>query len=251
MTKADVLEEILHWIETRQRHATPIVEDVCVGVFWSVVRTSHSAGMASSPVPRAPVGADSPVSGAGELTGGATIDLARLARSESAIERAVGLAALNALLAAHLQGTTSDNARDLLLDRGKGRCVAMIGRFPFVARLQPGCEKLWVFEQEGTRRAGEYSAEDLEEVIPQADVVAVSAATLVNGTLPSILEWTRPESFLMMMGPSTPLCPYLFEAGFDVLCGTVIEDPDAVIRAASQGAVTGQITGVRRVCLWG
>ena len=42
----------------------------------------------------------------------------------------------------------------------------------------------------------------------------------------------------------------LFALGFDALCGTVVEDDEAVVRAVSQGAVTGQIRGVRRVCLF-
>jgi uncharacterized protein (DUF4213/DUF364 family) len=54
----------------------------------------------------------------------------------------------------------------------------------------------------------------------------------------------------MMLGPSTPLTPALFDFGFDILCGTVIEDPDKVLKAVGEGAVTSQITGVRRVSRW-
>jgi uncharacterized protein (DUF4213/DUF364 family) len=54
----------------------------------------------------------------------------------------------------------------------------------------------------------------------------------------------------MMLGPSTPLTPRLFDFGFNVLCGTIVDDPRSVLLAVSQGAVTSQITGVRRVCLW-
>ena len=83
-----------------------------------------------------------------------------------------------------------------------------------------------------------------------ADVVAVTATALLNRTLPSILEPVRADAFVMMLGPSTPLTPALFDFGFDILCGTVIEDPEKVVRAVEQGAVTSQITGVRRVSLW-
>jgi uncharacterized protein (DUF4213/DUF364 family) len=65
-----------------------------------------------------------------------------------------------------------------------------------------------------------------------------------------VLASVRPDAFLMMLGPSTPLTPALFNFGFDILCGTLIEDPSTVLKAVGEGAVTSQITGVRRVSLW-
>jgi hypothetical protein len=88
------------------------------------------------------------------------------------------------------------------------------------------------------------------QLLPQADVVAVTATTLLNRTLPGILAGVRSDAFVMLLGPSTPLTPALFRFGFDVLCGTVVDEPETVLRAVEQGAVTSQITGVRRVCLW-
>ena len=90
----------------------------------------------------------------------------------------------------------------------------------------------------------------MDQLLPQADVVAVTATTLLNRTLPTVLAGVRGDAFVMLLGPSTPLTPVLFQFGFDVLCGTVVDDADAVFRAVEQGAVTSQITGVRRVCLW-
>jgi uncharacterized protein (DUF4213/DUF364 family) len=90
----------------------------------------------------------------------------------------------------------------------------------------------------------------LDELLPQADVVAVTSTTIINRTLPEILDRLRPDAFVLMLGPSTPLAPRLFDLGVDLLCGTVIVDPQAVMLAVSQGAVTRQITGVRRVSLW-
>ena len=62
--------------------------------------------------------------------------------------------------------------------------------------------------------------------------------------------WVRDDAFVMLLGPSTPLTPALHRFGIDVLCGTLVDEPESVTRAIEQGAVTSQITGVRRVCLW-
>ena len=126
----------------------------------------------------------------------------------------------------------------------------MIGRFPFADQLRETCDQLWIFERGLNRRREDFGEDAMEQLLPQAEVVAVTATTLLNRTLPAVLACVRPDAFVMLLGPGTPLTPALFQFGFDVLCGTVVDEPEAVVRAVEQGAVTPQITGVRRVCLW-
>jgi uncharacterized protein (DUF4213/DUF364 family) len=126
----------------------------------------------------------------------------------------------------------------------------MIGHFPFADGLREDCGELWIFERGHNRQQDDLGEEAMVQLLPQADVVAVTATTLLNRTLPSVLAGVRSDAFVMLLGPSTPMTPVLFRFGFDVLCGTVVDDPRAVLRAVEQGAVTSQITGVRRVCLW-
>ena len=224
--------------------------DVRVGSFWVVVRTGLGAGMASVLRSEDHLHGSQPIRAAGELHQRTPHELTGLLLSDSPPESAVGLAAANALL-----GPTAENLRDekavaILRERGRGQKVAMIGRFPFADTLREDCDQLWVFERGLNRRQEDFGEDAMEQLLPQADVVAVTATTLLNQTLPTILAGVRPDAFVMFLGPSTPLTPALFRFGFDVLCGTVVDDPDAVLRAVEQGAVTSQITGVRRVCLW-
>jgi uncharacterized protein (DUF4213/DUF364 family) len=224
--------------------------DLRVGSFWVVVRTSLGTGMASVLRSEDHLHGSQPISAAGELHRRTPLELTGLLRSDSPPESAVGLAAANALL-----GPTAENLRDekavaILRERGRGHKVAMIGRFPFADRLREDCDQLWIFERGLSRRQGDLGEEAMDQLLPQADVVAVTATTLLNQTLPTVLAGVRPDAFVMLLGPSTPLTPALFRFGFDVLCGTVVDDPERVLRAVEQGAVTSQITGVRRVCLW-
>lgn len=224
--------------------------DLRVGPFWVVVQTSLGAGMASAMRSEDHLHGSKPISAAGELHQRTPRELAGLLRSNSPPESAIGLAAVNALLGSMVEDLREEKAVAILRERGRGRKVAMIGHFPFANALREDCDELWVFERGLNRQQEDLGEEAMEQLLPHADVVAVTATTLLNQTLPAVLSGVRPDAFVMLLGPSTPLTPALFEFGFDVLCGTVVVDPEAVFRAVEQGAVTSQITGVRRVCLW-
>lgn len=229
--------------------ATDLI-DIRVGPFWVVVHTTLGAGMASTLSSEAHLHGSKPVGAAGELHRRTPLELAGLLRSESPPESAIGLAAANALLAPTVAGLHEEKAVAILRQRGRGRKVAMVGHFPFAEHLRDDCGQLWIFERGLNRRQDDLGEEAMERLLPQADVVAVTATTLLNRTLPSVLAGIRSDAFVMLLGPSTPLTPALFRFGFDVLCGTVVDDPETVLRAVEQGAVTSQIKGVRRVCLW-
>lgn len=224
--------------------------DVRIGHYWSVVRTTVGAGMASVLRSETHLHGSLPIPDAGSLHERSPIELVARLRSESPPEAALGLATANALLGPPDGRLTEHNAESILVDRGAGKRVAMIGHFPFSERLEPECGELWIFERGEGRGDGDLGVEMMEELLPQADVVGITSTTIINQTLPPILDLLRPDAFVLLLGPSTPLTPRLFDHGVDLLCGTIIVDPDAVLRAVEQGAVTSQINGVRRVCLW-
>lgn len=224
--------------------------DLRVGHYWSVVQASTGAGMASTLRSENHLHGSAPIPDAGLLLEKSPIELAVGLHSSSLPEAGLGLATANALLGPPDGRLTEHNAESILADRGAGKRVAMIGHFPFSERLGPSCGDLWVFERGEGKQDGDLGAEMMEELLPQADVVGVTSTTIINGTLPEILDLVRPDAFVLLLGPSTPLTSRLFDFGIDLLCGTIIVDPDAVLRAVEQGAVTSQINGVRRVCLW-
>lgn len=246
----DSVERILDEVAHRSAARDADLIDVRVGPYWTVVRTSIGTGLASTMSHEADRGRAHPIRHAGELLSFSPLGLAGRLRSRSSPDAAVGLAAVNALLR-RPTGTCADvNAADLLCDRATGALLALVGHFPFVDRLRATCREVWVFERGTRQRPGDLGENHMEELIPHAEVVAITATTLLNGTLDRILRLIDPEAFVMMLGPSTPYSVNLLELGFDALCGTVVEDDEAVVRAVSQGAVTGQIPGVRRVCLF-
>jgi uncharacterized protein (DUF4213/DUF364 family) len=248
MPSIDAIHDTI--LEAAAVNADASLVELRIGHYWSVVQTSAGVGMASALRSESHLHGSVPIPDAGFLHDRAPLELAERLRSSSPPEATLGLATANALLGPPNGRLTEHNAVSILTDRGAGKRVAMIGRFPFSDRLAPACGELWVFERGDGRREGDFDADMLEELLPQAEVVAVTSTTIMNHTLPEILGLVRPNAFVLLLGPSTPLIPRLFDFGIDLLCGTIIVDPQQVLRAVEQGAVTSQITGVRRVCLW-
>jgi hypothetical protein len=75
--------------------------------------------------------------------------------------------------------------------------------------------------------------------------------TLINHSLENLLKLCSPHSRVIVLGPSTPLSPILFDYGVDLICGSVVTDVDPVLRAVSQGANFRQVhqAGVRLISM--
>jgi len=121
--------------------------------------------------------------------------------------------------------------------------VALVGHFPFVPALRETAGRLWVLELRP--HPGDVGAEEAEAVLPQADIVAITGSAFINHSLEGLLGLCRPESFVMVLGPTTPLSPVLFDHGVDVISGTRVVDPELALRCVSEGATFRQIRGVR------
>ena len=165
------------------------------------------------------------------------------ALSDNLLEASIGVAAINSLLDVDENQAVEINAVDVLIEHGRGKNVALIGHFPFIPKLTPAVGQLWVIEQHPAE--GEYPAESAADLIPLADVVAITSSTLINHTLDGLLALCRPDALVMMLGPSTPLSPVVFNYGVSILSGTRVIDEAAVLRTVGQGATFQQVEGVR------
>ena len=121
--------------------------------------------------------------------------------------------------------------------------MALIGHFPFVPALREAAAKLSVLELRP--QPGDSGAEEAEDIVPQAEVVAITGSTFINRSLESLLALCRPDAFVVILGPTTPLSPVLFDYGADAISGTRVIDPELALRSASEGATFRQIRGIR------
>lgn len=217
------------------------VRSVLAGAHWSVV-CSRGCGMASTLMGTKPHGHEK-VRDVGRLHEKSARELAEYARSDNLLEASLGVAAINSLLEIDSRHAVELNAAEVLASRGKGKNVALVGHFPFIPQLRQAAGQLWVIEQRPAE--GEHPAEAAEELIPQADVVALTGTALINSTLDRLLELCRPDALVMVLGPSTPLSPVLFNHGATILSGTRVIDEEAVMRTVAQGATFRQVEGVQ------
>jgi len=180
-----------------------------------------------------------------ELSG---CQLAELVYSESVTETSIGLAAINALLSTP-RALHNLPAEDYIARQGSQARVALVGHFPFVSELRSRVRDLWVLELNPS--AGDLPASAAAQVIPQADVLAITSTTLINHTFDGLMALRRPDARVLLIGPSTPLSPALFGLGVSVLSGTVVEDIERVMGLIRHAATFRQIkgSGVRLVTL--
>lgn len=218
------------------------VRSVTVGAHWTAVCSRH-CGLATTIIGEKPHDHATVVRDAGRLHLMTAQELARYARSDNLLEAGIGIAAINSLLDMDERDAVEINASELLMKRGEGKNVALVGHFPFIPRLRKSVKNLWVIELHPS--GDDYPSQSAEELIPRADIVALTGSTLINHTLDGLLRLCHSNALVILLGPTTSLSPILFEHGVDIIAGSLVVDEDAVLHAIGQGATFQQVKGVR------
>ncbi len=242
-TSKKLLRDILSSMESDHG-----ISDIRTCVYWTAV-TSFRCGLASTMAASIPPQEGNQVESAGELLPTGARALAELSLSDHILEASIGIAAVNSLIQIDESLCVDRNAADEISVRGQGKRIAIIGHFPFVKKLRGVARKLWVFELPGRARPGDLIGEEITTLLPQADIVAITSTTLINHTLGEILNLVKPDAYKIMLGPSTPLSPVLFDYGLNAISGSIVTNRNLVIACISQGANFRQVKGVRKVTL--
>ncbi len=222
----DLIEEIIASIP-----GDAPVREIRRGLHWTAV-TTKSCGLASTMLREScPEGQKDATFRL--LTDQTGIQLARLALSSDTATASLGLAAINSLLEPDRSRCTEINAADLLMERGRGKKVSIIGHFPFTDEVRAVTEHLWVIEKR--QRPGDYGEEDATVYLPQSDIVAISSTTLINHTLLGLLKLCPQKSLKMLLGPTTPMTTLLFDYGIDIISGSFVVDEAAALKYISEG----------------
>ena len=220
------------------------VKSVHTCVFWTAVVSKH-CGLSSTFREEGP-SHDRGVKDVGNLTSKTALELAEYAKSKSLLEASIGMATINSMIDIDESKCVEKNAFEIILEKGTDKNVAIVGHFPWIPKLREKVQNFWVLEQRV--REGDLPAKEADRILPQCDVVGITGTSFINHTLEGLLALCK-KAFVVLIGPTTPLSPVLFEYGIKAICGSYVVDVEKVIRSISEGATFKEVTGVRLLTL--
>lgn len=221
-------------------------EEIIVGHEWTLVRSGNSCGLGAIE----PVKTRLPIF-SGNLIGRTLKEVAGCIKSWNFVEASIGMAAINAfynsidnLMKNGIELPRSNYADDRLKDpfityqqEIKGKNVSVIGHFPYLETLFAPVCNLTIIETDPLE--GDYPFYACEYFLPEQDYVFITCGSLINKTLPRLLEISKGAKRIMV-GPATPMAPQLFTYGIHDLSGFVVKDMTMIIRIVS-GAQVGSM----------
>lgn len=204
------------------------VEQVICGIQWTMVKSSVGIGLSMTVM-----GNTRERILKGDLTKFKLKELAKAAKSWNMEEASIGVAAINAYYNTSRQlecyGIKQEDEEAFLASRElvKDKKVAVIGHFPYLEDILGKYCKLHILERSPLN--GDYLDSACEYVLPQMDVVFITGVTLINKTLPRLLELAQ-NTHIVMVGPSVTMTPCLFNYGINNLAGYIVKDEDLCIK---------------------
>jgi len=244
VVKMKVLDELVKSVKI-----DGAISKVIIGLYTTIVANTNQAGLSSTLYFEETTEHHRhiPIRDAGELHLKSPEELCTYCFSDIITEAAVGMATINSYLNVDISKYSEINAFDILAERGAGKRVVIIGNFPFTDRIRKSVSQLSVFDR--AIRDGVLPPEQMPAVLPAAEVVAITGTSLINRTFDDIMTLVDDAAFTVMLGPTTPLSPLLFNYGVDVLCGSIVADADLVENCICQAVPFRFIRGVRHVAL--
>jgi uncharacterized protein len=214
------------------------VSEVRIGVGYAAVALNiRGTGLAA--VIRENLGSHcGVVAKAGNLSGMPASELlSYLTNSRNSVEMALGLATANAVLSTQAPQEESDTLA--LMNLSSQDHVAMVGLFrPLVPRIEQTGAKLTILEQNNAL-PNVLSFKSRGDILKTCSVAVITATSLLNNTLETILNDLENPRWVSIIGPSTPVCRDIF-AGTPVthLGGSVVLDRSKVLQIISEGGGT-------------
>ncbi len=232
MEKWKLYDELISGVDGSMK-----VDDVFVSPFWIGVTSEMGMGLAMRM-------GDSPIqtSLTGKMKGMKLLDLASYAKSWDFHEAALGMAAINSFYNGHnnksLKNINEDTASlsifDLINEQVAGKKVTIVGHFPNIERLREICD-LTILERKPDINRFDLPDPACEYVLPEQDYLFTTAVTLINKTLPRLLELSK-NAKTYLVGPTTPLTDILIHHGVECLSGSIVTNVEETKRLFLEGS---------------
>jgi uncharacterized protein (DUF4213/DUF364 family) len=252
-----ILRETLADIEERLGAGADAltVERVVIGLFFTGVKLNDGhGGVCFTPIKTIPEAVCCPSSAKampapGRLKGRNAIEVAKRGLIGGPVQKAVGIAVMNALsnacwANAAPRGYTLLSGVDPLdaLTLADDAHVVVVGALvPHLKLLKTRGKPFSVLEQDPrTLKPDELPfyvpADRSSEAVPRADVLIATGVTLLNGTLEGLLMLAKPGTEIVVVGPTASMLPdAFFRRGVSMVGGVRVIDPDPLLDVLAEG----------------
>ena len=106
-----------------------------------------------------------------------------------------------------------------------GKTVGVIGHMNMPKDTLRLARQVYILERHP--QPGDYPDSACEYLLPKCDIVLITGSSLVNKTLPRLLELSR-NAYTILTGPTVPMCPELLGCGIQRLAGMVVTDREGL-----------------------
>lgn len=176
---------------------------------------------------------------AGNLNGMDCSKLINWAKETNLLKASIGVAALNAVLHSDLDNYESLNAIDTI-DVKPNENFGMIGYFgPIIHQIKNMTENIYIFERNQGIGPDVLPEWAIDMYLPFCDVVVITGTTIINKTIDHILDKCQNAREVIILGPSTTLCPKVFKQyNVTMLAGSLVTNYKKALDIVSQGGGT-------------
>lgn len=211
-----------------------IIRRTAAAALWSMVATDSATGIAMS----TPCESIAPMY---ETYEGLTLkDAAKAVGSWNLTEASLALAAANAYYNTieRMEALRAREPYDNYCTAGldfEGKTVGLIGHLRGPEDMHKKARKVYILER--NPQPGDYPDAACDFILPQCDIVLITGSSIINKTLPHLLELCR-DAYTILTGPSVPLCPELLDLGIDRIAGMAVADREGMRRHVLENAYT-------------
>ena len=231
------------------------VERAVFGLFFSGVRLSTGhGGLCFTPVKEMPEAVCCPSSAramplSGRLRGRTAREYLGYIFDKNILKRTLGIAALNALSNLSWERRPPQdyvielgkNAFDDVDPRNYGYSVVVGALVPMLKKLLAADAPFTVMEMDSRtlkgRELDHYLPPDrAADCVPKADLMVITGVTVLNDTLPGLLELRKPGAEIIVTGPTVSMLPdAFFRRGVSSLGGILVTRADELLDIISEG----------------
>ncbi|WMJ84001.1 Rossmann-like domain-containing protein [Oscillospiraceae bacterium LTW-04] len=196
------------------------VSQTVSGAFWTLAEADNGGtGLAMTTS-----GDTFPPMYPGGIKGMPLKDAAKAAKSWNLLEAGFGVAAMNAAYNTLDRMNTLDceEPYDNYSTEGlniTGKTVGVIGHLKMPSHILRDAKQVYILERHP--KEGDYPDSACDLLLPKCDIVIITGSSLVNKTLPHLLELCK-NAYTILTGPTVPMCPELLNCGIDRLAGLVV-----------------------------